>query len=59
MTRFVVDVGAVLHLASNDIEVAVEHELLAPTLFRSQVLSALHEAVHRGEIPADVARDRL
>jgi predicted nucleic acid-binding protein len=59
MTRFVVDAGAVLHLASEGIEVAGEHELLAPTLLRSQTLSALHEAVQRGEIPAEVARDRL
>jgi predicted nucleic acid-binding protein len=36
-----------------------EHELLAPTLLRSQTLSALHEAVQRGEIAADVARGRL
>ena len=35
------------------------HKLLAPTLLRSQTLSALHEAVRRGEIPADVARERL
>jgi predicted nucleic acid-binding protein len=59
MTRFVVDAGAVLHLASEEVEVADAHELLAPTLLRSQTLSALHEAVHRGEIPPDVARDRL
>jgi predicted nucleic acid-binding protein len=59
MTRFVVDAGAVLHLAGNDVEVAAGHELLAPTLLRSQTLSALHEAVQRGEIPAAVARDRL
>jgi predicted nucleic acid-binding protein len=59
MTRFVVDAGAVLHLVSAGVEVADEHELLAPTLLRSQTLSALHEAVQRGEIPADVARDRL
>ena len=59
MTRFVVDAGAVLHLAGNDVGVADAHELLAPTLLRSQTLSALHEAVQRGEIPADVARDRL
>jgi predicted nucleic acid-binding protein len=59
MTRFVVDAGAVLHLASARIEVAAGHELLAPTLLRSQTLSALHEAVQRGEIPADVARDQL
>lgn len=59
MTRFVVDASAVLYLASEEIEVSSEHQLLAPTLLRSQTLSALHEAVQRGEIPADVARDRL
>ena len=59
ITRFVVDASAVLHLASAGVEVPDAHELLAPTLLRSQTLSALHEAVQRGEIPADVARDRL
>jgi predicted nucleic acid-binding protein len=59
MTRFVVDCGVVLHLVREGIEVPAEHELLAPTLLRSQTLSALHEAVDRGEIPPDVALDRL
>jgi predicted nucleic acid-binding protein len=59
MTRFVVDCGVVLHLASEEFEVPAGHELLAPTLLRSQTLSALHEAVQRGEITADAARDRL
>ena len=59
MTKFVVDAGAVLHLASEEVEVSGTHKLLAPTLLRSQTLSALHEAVQRGEIPADVARDHL
>jgi len=59
MTRFVVDCGVVLHLASEGIQVAPEHELLAPTLLRSQMLSVLHEAVYRGEIPLEVALDRL
>src|SRR5947199_2827683 len=59
MTRFVVDAGAVLHLASAGAEVSGAHKLLAPTLLRSQTLSALHEAVQRGEIPADIARDHL
>jgi predicted nucleic acid-binding protein len=59
MTRFVVDASAVLHLASAGIKVPDTHSLLAPTLLRSQTLSALHEAVQRGEIPANVARDRL
>jgi predicted nucleic acid-binding protein len=59
VTRFVVDCGVVLHLAAEEIEVAAEHELLAPTLLRSQTLSALHEAVHAGELAPDVALDRL
>jgi predicted nucleic acid-binding protein len=46
-------------LASEGIEVPAEHELLAPTLLRSQALSALHEAVHGGQIAPDVALDRL
>ena len=58
MSRFVLDASAVLHLASAGIQVRGAHKLLAPTLLRSQTLSALHEAVQRGEIPADVARDR-
>lgn len=57
--RFVVDCGVVLQLASEELELPDEHRLLAPTLLRSQTLSALHEAVHRGELEADAARDRL
>jgi predicted nucleic acid-binding protein len=59
MTRFVVDCSTVLHLASEELEVAEEHELLAPTLLRSQTLSALHEAVHKGELEPEVALERL
>src|SRR2546423_14756702 len=59
MTRFVVDTSAVLHLATEGADVPDAHTLLAPTLLRSQTLSMLHEAVQRGEIPADIAHDRL
>ena len=59
MTRFVVDAATLIHLASKRIEVSDEHELLAPTLVRSQALSVLHEAVHRGELSPDAARERL
>src|SRR5919199_6616844 len=59
MTRFVVDCGAALLLAAEPVEVPAEHKLLAPTLLRSQALSALHRAVDRGELPVDVARERL
>ena len=51
MTKFVVDCGVVLHLASESLEVSAEHELLAPTLLRSQTLSALHEAVRTWRNP--------
>ena len=59
MTRFVVDAGTVLELAGAGTQVASEHELLAPTLLRSQTLSLLHEAVQRCELPADSARELL
>lgn len=59
MDRFVVDPSTMLHLASTEMKVSPERELLAPTLFRSQVLSLVHEAVHRGEISAEVGRKRL
>ena len=59
MTRFVVDCGVVLQLAGEGTEIPAEHELLAPTLLRSQTLSALHESAHAGEISRDAALDRL
>jgi predicted nucleic acid-binding protein len=59
MTRFVVDCGVVLRLVGEEIDVAPEHELLAPTLLRSQTLSALHGATHAGEISSQVAHERL
>ncbi len=58
MTRFVIDAGAALHLVSEGIAVSAAHELLAPTLLRSQTLSALHEAVARGEITSKEGLER-
>ena len=59
MAKYVVHAGAALHLASADRALAPGHQLLAPTLMRSQILSLLHEAVHRGERTAAAARDAL
>jgi predicted nucleic acid-binding protein len=59
MTRFVVDSTAVIHIAKAQLQIPAKHELLAPTLLRSQTLSALHEAVHRGELADEEARDLL
>ena len=52
MTRFVVDCETLLRVAAGEIEVAAEHTLVAPTLVRSQALSALYQAARRGEISA-------
>ena len=59
MSRYVVDAGVLLLLAAEEVEVSQEHELLAPTLVRSQALSLLYEAVRRGELKAGAARQRL
>jgi predicted nucleic acid-binding protein len=52
VTRFVVDCETLLRIAAREIEVAAEHKLVAPTLVRSQALSALYEAAGRNEISA-------
>ena len=59
MAKFVVDCGAALQLAAEGIEVSAKHELLAPTLLRSQALSAMHEAVQAGRVSREDALGRL
>ena len=59
MTRFVVDRDTLLRIASGDVEVAPEHQLLAPTLVRSQALSALYQAARGGEISETEALERV
>jgi indolepyruvate ferredoxin oxidoreductase alpha subunit len=54
VTRFVVDCETLLRIASGEVEVSAGHQLVAPTLVRSQALSALYEAARRNEItPAE------
>ena len=59
MTRFVVDRDTLLRIAAGEVEVAPEHQLLAPTLVRSQALSALYQAARRAELSATEALDRV
>jgi predicted nucleic acid-binding protein len=59
VTRFVIDPGTTLQLAAEAAEVRPDHELYAPTLWRSDVLSAMYEAVRRGELAEEIARERL
>jgi predicted nucleic acid-binding protein len=59
MTRFVVDCETLLRIAAGDIEVAAGHQLVAPTLVRSQALAAMYEAARRGEISAADGIERV
>lgn len=59
MTRFVVDCATLLRIAAGEIEVAGDHQLVAPTLVRSQALSALYGAARRGEISAAEGIERV
>jgi predicted nucleic acid-binding protein len=59
VTRFVVDCEMLLRIAAGEIEVAPEHSLVAPTLVRSQTLSALYQAARRGEISPAEGLDRV
>jgi predicted nucleic acid-binding protein len=59
VTRFVVDCDTLLRIAAGEIEVAAAHELVAPTLVRSQALAALYEAARRGEISAAEGIERV
>jgi indolepyruvate ferredoxin oxidoreductase alpha subunit len=59
VTRFVVDCETLLRIAAGEIEVVPEHQLVAPTLVRSQALSALYRAARRGEISAAEGIERV
>ena len=59
MTRFVIDARVGLHIVAEGIEIDARHELLAPTLFRSQTLTLARESVVRGELPANLALEQL
>jgi indolepyruvate ferredoxin oxidoreductase alpha subunit len=59
VTRFVVDCETLLRIVAGEIKVATGHQLVAPTLVRSQALAALYEAAHRGEISASDGIERV
>lgn len=59
MTRFGIDVLTALRLVEEDLPVAERHQLVAPNVLRSAVLSHLYRAVRRGELNRDAARTRL
>ncbi len=59
MTRYVIGPDVAIHLAHGEAVIPGEHQVLAPALLRSQRLSLLYQAVHRGEMDKTDAERRL
>jgi hypothetical protein len=59
MPRYVIGPDVVRRLAQEQIVVADEHQLVAPTLLRSQLLSLLYRAVRQGELTKREAERQL
>ena len=59
MTRYVIGPDVAVHLAHDQVAINAGHQLLAPTLLRSQTLSLLYQEVRRGELTRKDAERRL
>ena len=59
MTRYVITPDVAILLAREEAVIREEHELLAPTLLRSQLLSLLFRQVSHGELSASEAENAL
>ena len=57
--KYVVDVSVVLHVLETNGDLSVDHELLAPTLLRSQVLNSLYADVRSGSLSDKEGLGRL
>ena len=59
MSRYVIRPDVAIALARGEAVIRDEHELLAPTLLRSQVLSLLYRAVRDGELSQQEAENAI
>jgi predicted nucleic acid-binding protein len=59
MSRYVIRPDVAIALARDEAVISDEHELLAPTLLRSQVLSQLYRAVRDGEMSQQEAENAI
>ena len=59
MTKYVIGPDVAIRLAGDEAVIRDEHQILAPTLLRSQMLSLLYQAVNRGEMAKKDAERRL
>jgi predicted nucleic acid-binding protein len=58
VTRYVIDAPTLLHIVADDVAISSAHQLVAPNLIRSEALSLLLAAVHRGDLTEEVALHR-
>jgi predicted nucleic acid-binding protein len=59
MTKYVIGPDAAIQLARDEAVIRDEHQILAPALIRSQMLSLLFQAVQRGELTKKDAERQL
>jgi len=59
MTRYVIGPDVAIGLAHDEAVIRGEHQILAPELLRSQMLSLLYKAVRRGELTRKDAEAQL
>jgi predicted nucleic acid-binding protein len=59
MTRYAIDAPAAIRLVREDLTVAAGHQLVAPSVLRSQALSLLYRQTRRGEMTGAEARTLL
>jgi predicted nucleic acid-binding protein len=59
MTRYVIGPEVAIRLANDQTVIREGHQILAPTLLRSQLLSLLYQAANRGEMTKQGADQRL
>jgi predicted nucleic acid-binding protein len=59
MTKYVIGPDVALRLAHEEAMIPDEHQILAPTLLRSQLLTLFYQAVRRGEMTKKDAERQL
>ena len=59
MTKYVIGPDVAMRLALDRAVIRADHQLLAPTLLRSQMLSFLYQTVRRGEMTKKDADEQL
>jgi predicted nucleic acid-binding protein len=59
MSRYVIGPDVAMRLAQDQAVIRDDHQILAPTLLRSQLLSLLYQAVRRGDMTRKDAEQRL